>query len=285
MDNLFKGLRESYPSLPKTKKKIARYFLENYKDIPFRTVTELADELQISDTSIVKFCKELGFNGYGDFRHSIANYVMTETSWGKRLEQHIDEMKGRDVYTQVFQNVQNNVIATFRNDQNISNFSVLIDEILKAEYVYILGYRSSAILARYLSRALGELGIRTFPLTPENCDVRILSTRIRTQDLLISFSFARYALDTIDVIRRVTAKGVKHIAFTDTPLSPAARHADRYFIISNTSFHNTPSLSGAIAFIDAILAETAQRNPDQARASMKEVDEFFDGRDMYSAGR
>ena len=102
---------------------------------------------------------------------------------------------------------------------------------------------------------------------------------------LISFSFARYALDTIDAIRRVTAKGVKHIAFTDTPLSPAARHADRYFIISNTSFHNTPSLSGAIAFIDAILAETAQRNPDQARTNMKEVEEFFGGRDMYSAGR
>lgn len=283
MDSLFKTLQDTYPGLPKTKRKIARYFLENYKEIPFRTVTELAEELDISDTSIVKFCKQLGFNGYGDFRHAISNYVMTETSWGKRLEQHIDEMKGRDVYTQVFQNVQNNVIATFQNDQNISNFSALIDDILQAEYVYILGYRSSAILARYLSRALGELGIRTFPMTPENCDVRILSTRIRPKDLLISFSFARYAQDTIDTIRRVTDKGIRHIAFTDTPLSPAARHADRYFIISNTSFHNTPSLSGAISFLDAILAETAQRNPDRARANMKEVEEFFDGRDIYSA--
>ncbi|MBO4838495.1 MAG: MurR/RpiR family transcriptional regulator [Lachnospiraceae bacterium] len=283
MDSLFKTLQDTYPGLPKTKKKIARYFLENYKEIPFRTVTELAEELDISDTSIVKYCKQLGFNGYGDFRHAVSNYVMTETSWGKRLEQHIDEMKGRDVYTQVFQNVQNNVIATFQNDQNISNFSLLIDEILRAEGIYIIGYRSSAILARYLSRALGEQGFRTVPLTPENCDVRIVAARIKPGDLLISFSFARYAQDTIDVITRVTEKGVKHIAFTDTPLSPAARHADRFFIISNTSFHNTPSLSGAISFIDAILAETAQRDPDRARTRMKEVEEFFGGRDMYSS--
>ena len=93
MDSLFKTLQDTYPGLPKTKRKIARYFLENYKEIPFRTVTELAEELDISDTSIVKFCKQLGFNGYGDFRHAISNYVMTETSWGKRLEQHIDEIR------------------------------------------------------------------------------------------------------------------------------------------------------------------------------------------------
>lgn len=281
MEALFNKLREDYAKLPKTKRKIAGYFLKDYEEIPFKTVTSIADQLHISDTAIVKYCKELGYAGFGDFKKAMSDYVLSETSWGKRLEKRIDEMRGQDVYSQVFQVAQDNVNATFQNQHNTEVFKTIVDMIDAAENIYVVGYRSSGILARYLSRALGEQGYKTYPVTPENCDCRIISMRIKEGDLLLSFSFSRYASDVVDIIEFVRKNNVSHVSFTDTSYSPSAQRSDQYFIISNSSFHNTPSLTGAMALIDAILSETAQRHPERAAEKMKVVEEFFNYKDLY----
>ena len=277
MQQLLKTIQSSYSTLPQAQKAVAEYIVGHYQDIPFLSVTSMAKEIGVSDTTIIKYCMQLGFSGFGDFKRTVTEYVQTQSNWHDRLEQHLTEIEDQDVYSKVYHSEIGNIKNTLENSLNRQNYDRLLNSLDQAENIYIMGFRSSSILARFLSFSLGQLGYRTYPITPEAGDYYELACRMTPKDLLISISFSRYMSDAVIIAEAAAKKGVPHVAFADTMLSPVAAHSDYSFICAVESYNNAPSLAGGFVLISTILTGCAQRHPEEAKSYMLQVEEFLGG--------
>ena len=281
MEELLKSIQASYYELPKAKQKVARYFIENYHEIPFETAESTAKKIGVSGSTVVKYCMDLGLDGFGDFKKKVTEYINIQTPWSQKLEYKIESAKNSDIYERSLELDAANLNHTMQNPENRDALGKLIDEIDARKKIYVIGLRSSAILAQYLSNALGEQGYDTSIVTPGINDYRLNVMRMTKEDMLISFAFAAYAQDTVDIVGCAEKKGVYHFAFTDSKISPTACNADGCVICELSSYHNTPSLISGIALINAILAAIAQRHPGKAQQNLEQLESIFKRRDFY----
>ena len=281
MENLLKSIQSSYTNLPQAQRAVAEYIVEHYQDIPFHSVTAIARTIGVSDTTIIKYCMQLGFSGFGDFKKKVTDYVQNQSTWHNQLEQHLNEIEEQDAYSKVYYVEVNNMQTTLENPRNRQSYDALLPMLDQAHHIYIMGFRSSAILARYFALSLGQLGYPTYPITPEVGDYHELAMRMTPTDLLISFSFSRYMQDAVDIADHAMKKGVPHVAFTDAILSPTATRANLSFLCTVKSYNNTPSLSGGLALIGTILTGCAQRHPKESHDYMRQTEEFIAGHNLY----
>ena len=73
LQNLLNRIRREHYEFPAAQRLVAAYVVENYSQIPFMSITELAKTIGVSDNTVVKFCNNLGFNKFGEFKKAISN--------------------------------------------------------------------------------------------------------------------------------------------------------------------------------------------------------------------
>ena len=105
---------------------MARYIVESYQNIPFLSVTAMAREIGVSDTTIIKYCMQLGFSGYGDFKRQVTNAVQVNADWHSRFEAHLDSVGTKSAYS-TYETEVKNLQGTFSNPINQQNYEVLLD--------------------------------------------------------------------------------------------------------------------------------------------------------------
>ena len=281
MQQLLKRIQNSYDTLPQAQRSVAEYIVAHYQEIPFQSVTTMAKEIGVSDTTIIKYCMQLGFTGFGDFKRKITDYVQSQASWYNQLEKSLDEIETLDSYSKVYRTELNNIKNTVASPLNRQSYDKLLSMLDQAEHIYVLGFRSSAFPAQFLALGLGQQGYRTCAITPGQGDYHEMICRITPKDLLISFCYSRYAKEAIHMIQTAVQAGVPHAAFTDSPLSPSAALADCAFQCSVRAYSNTPSLTSAFALINMILTGCAQRHPAQAKQHLRDLEHFISQSGFY----
>ena len=281
MQQLFKNIQNSYHSLPQAQKAVAEYIIDHYQSIPFQSVTTMAKEIGVSDTTIIKYCMQIGFSGFGDFKRKIADYVQGQSNWYNKLEQGLNEIESQDPFAKVYQTELNNLKSILTNPANRQSYDKLLPLLEGAENIYILGFRSSSFLAQFMALGLGQQGYRTFAVCPGSIDYHELVFRMTPKDLLISFCYSQYVKDGIRIIQHAVKSGVPHVTFTDSPMSPSAADAECVFLCSVQSYSTTPSLTSAFSLINIVLAGCAQRHPERAKQHLLKLEEFVSGCDYY----
>ena len=281
MQELFEAIQSSYNALPQAQKAVAQYIMDHYQSIPFLSVTAMAREIGVSDTTIIKYCVQLGFSGFGEFKRKVTDYVQVESNWYNQLQENLHQIQTQDAYSTVYQADLSNLQETMAHSLNRQSYDTLLTMIDNAEHIYIAGVRSSVFPAQFMALGLGQQGYRTFPITPGTGDTYDIICRMTTKDLLISFCFSRYARLTVETAKLAAQRHVPHAAFSDSLLSPTAIRADCNFLCSTRSYGNTPSLISTMALINAILSGCAQRHPDQAKERMRLIEEFAGESGLY----
>lgn len=281
MDKMIKKIQENYDSFTKAKRKTAEYVVEHYQEIPFETAETLALKIGVSGSTVVNFCIDLGFEGFGDFKKKIKEFYRVSIPWSSKFQHQIETAKEDNIYLRSYDTDIHNINKTMQNRGNLEALEKLMEYIEKSETIYIVGVRSSAILAQYLANAMGQQGYNTAVITPGIDDPRLRVMRMTEKDLLISISFASYARDTLDIVNLAYAEGIPHFSFTDSKISPMAIKSVDSLICELSSYHSTPSLASCIVIINAILAGFAQRNPKRVKERLDSLEAIYKGRDLY----
>ena len=107
IDGLLTLIKNSYETLAPAQKSVARYIVESYQNIPFLSVTAMAREIGVSDTTIIKYCMQLGFSGYGDFKRQVTNAVQVNADWHSRFKAHLDSVGTKSDYSTYETEVKN----------------------------------------------------------------------------------------------------------------------------------------------------------------------------------
>ena len=154
--NLLKQIENKMSTFSKGQKLIAKYIVENYDKAAYMTASKLGAEVNVSESTVVRFADELGFNGYPEFQHSLQEYVRTKLTSFQRIEVTNNLIGDGDILTKVLMADSDNIKRTLEGVDRAS-FESTVDKIISSKNIYIMGVRSSSYLAGFLSYNLNMI--------------------------------------------------------------------------------------------------------------------------------
>lgn len=269
-------------NLTKTQKMIGKYILDNSADACFMTSTEIATQLGVSESSVIRFSRSLGFSGYMDFQkvlrkdyqdkvYSISSSITVPS---QRIAQRAKLDSSSDYIHRHFKNAANNLDAVFTNN-TIAVFEEASNIIVSAKRKYIAATRGNSCLGDYFALYLKQMVSRVVMTnTPALSPIDHMCS-ISKDDCLILFSFPRYS--SIDEITAKMAQeaGAKIIIITDKPSSSLAQYATVLLTVpvdSNTFFN---SMIGP-QFISEALLDTISHKAKGIEKRLKKIDKYLD---------
>lgn len=282
MKRNFLNLLESQMStFSKGQRLIAKYVIDNYDKAAYMTASKLGAEVNVSESTVVRFANELGFEGYPDFQHSLQEYVRTKLTSFQRIEVTNNLLGDSDILTKVLVADSDNIRHTLEGLDR-DEFETSVDKIINAKNVYILGVRSSSYLAGFLSYNLNMIfdNVRLVQTTSGN-EMFEQIMNIGEDDVMIGISFPRYSKRMINAVDYAKSKGANVIAISDSELSPIARQADHVLVAKNEMVSFVDSLAAPMSLINAIIVAIAKKKQDVLSVRLRRLEEIWDEYDVY----
>lgn len=210
-------IQSCLPSLTKAEKKVASIVLEKTNEVLYYTVTELADESKVGETSVLRFCRKIGFKGYQEFKLSLAKELSNTPKE--------DLVYDQDDY---IQQLYNNTIKMVHNSKDLLNIAKLeeaIKSIVEAKSIYCFGVGSSGITALDAKNRFLRIGKRVDAISDPHIQSMFAAT-LGKGDLVIGFSVSGSTIDTNNTLNIAKKNGAKIIAVTNYARSPITQIAD-----------------------------------------------------------
>lgn len=191
--NVLQAIRGRMESFSRGQKRIADYILMNYDKAAFMTAGHLGRKAQVSESTVVRFASQLGYDGYPNMQRALQELVRGRLTSLQRIQVSRDQMQEQDVLTGVMQRDMNS-IHTAIEQLDRAAFDRVVDRLLTASHIYLMGVRSSAFLAGYLNFYL-HLMFKNVTLVQNAAAGEIFEqlSQIGPGDVLVGISFPRYS--------------------------------------------------------------------------------------------
>ena len=269
------------PKLSKGQKLIANYILEHYEKAVFLTAAKLGGIVGVSESTVVRFANELGYDGYPKFQDALEELVKSKLTAMQRLEVTTDRIDTSHVLKSVLQMDEEKIRST-RDQIDEASFNRAVDRIIDAKTIYVLGVRSCAGLASFLG----------FYLNIIFDNIRVVNTnsisemfeaihRINEEDVIIGISFPRYSKRVMKCLEFAQSRNANVIAITDSYISPIASYAD-YALIGNSEMVSfVDSLVAPLSIINAIIVAISLRKKDEIAVNLERLENIWVEYEVY----
>ena len=270
MDNaqeLLQRLNHSGKRLSKSHRRIAECIVTHYDKAAFMTASKLGEYVGVSESTVVRFAAALGYDGFPQLQKALQELIRHRLTATQRLEMTGD-MGHAQVLNKVLKtDIQN--IRTTLDELDLATFDAVIESILQARNLYVLGLRASAPLAEFFGHYLNFIFPNVHTVTSGVSDVFEQIARISDEDVLIGISFPRYTSHTVKAMKFARSRGATLIAITDGALSPLHAEANLCLMAKSDMASFVDSLAAPISLINALIVALSQRRRTQ-------VTDYFD---------
>lgn len=280
-ENLLSRLAKDCSKFSKGQRAIAKYILNNYDKAAFMTAGRLGEIVGVSESTVVRFATELGYDGYPVMRKALQEMIRNRLTSVQRIEVARSMLDEKDIVKSVISSDMQNLQATLDNlDQ--ASFNSAVDEIINAKRVYIVGMRTSTSLASFLGLYLNLLrdGVTVVRDTAASETFEQL-IRIGEGDLFIGISYPRYSSHTVEAMQFAKRMGAKAIAITDSSASPVNGIADICLYAKSDMVSFIDSLVAPLSLINAIIMEVAKKNREDVLKTFESLENFWQEHDVY----
>lgn len=284
--DLFQRIRQRYPDMSPSFRKVADYLLEHYRDAVFLPASRVAMQADVSESVVVRFAAALGYTGYPEMLRAMQRIVKSELAPSSRLEAEEFDRDGPigngDVFRQVIATDVSNLQRTLEHPANAA-ISTAVETLLQSEEVFCLGLRGLSNLAGLLGTLLNLLAIRTRVLTNSGPTLFEQLRHIKEGDLLITFSFQRYTKRTVDAMDWARQRGAHTLTITDSLTSPAAQVADVVLVaeVKSDLFFN--SYVSAVSLVNTLVGAVVYRDVESSRQALEELENLLPEEDFFGS--
>lgn len=249
-----------YSKLSKNQIALADYIMENSTDILFLKAYNLGKAVGVSASTVGRFAQFIGYDDYKHMQRALAKSFKNKLSSLERYQVSKSEKLDTHELEAIVRKDVDNINHTIElND--FSKFQLISKIILNAERVYIIGQRSSKILAEYLAFYLNFIRTNVMIVPAGVGDLMDELIHINEKDVLIAFSFPRYAKRTYDALDFVKQKGAKIVGMTDAFHSPMMDYADEALVAEFGMSTFIDSMTAPLSLLNAlILALSKDKN-------------------------
>ncbi len=280
-ENLVAEIERRMPEFSKSQKIIAKYITEHYEKAAFMTAAKLGAAVGVSESTVVRFADEIGFDGYPGMQKALRSYGRNRLTTLQRLDISNDRFGEDGLLKSVMTQDIERIRYTLEN-MSEEAFNAAVDKITSARCVYIFGAMSSDILARFLSNYLQLSCDNVIHVQPINSS-GILQQLIRLgeEDVFISISFPRYFKNTLTATAYAKKCGADIIAITDSDASPLAEYADQLLLAKSDIISYTDSLAAPLSLVNALVAAVGIKNSEKLETTLTRLEKLWAENDAY----
>ena len=284
-NDLLKIIDEKMSGLSKGQKRIANFLKEHYDNAVYLTASKLGEIAGVSESTVVRFAIELGFDGYPKLQEALQELVKNELTASQRMKVSSDRIAKTDkhILKTVLESDSARISATLENI-NQREFDEAVDYIVNAKRVYIVGGRSSSALSHFFDFYLNLMRDNVINAsTGAVTETFEHIFRIEEGDLLIGISFPRYSNKTVKAIEYAHSRGAKTIAITDSKQSPLVKGASISLIASSDMLSFIDSLVAPLSLINALLAAVSMNRKDYIAKGLDQLEDLWGEYKVYSS--
>lgn len=268
-------VRERADALSPAQRRIVDFFLTRPREAVYATTTALARELEVSEASVVRCGRALGFKGFRDFQQAFRDYSQEPLTHVSRIERVAGK---RRPLARLIDDVMVNDIGNLRATHQALDHGLILEvaeALWRARRVYVIAVRSAQAVAVFTHFALRLLGRDSRLITPGIGDVPEQLVEVDRRDVALAISFERYARATVDLFDACLARGATGIAMTDKPTSPLAARA-RLILMCRTSYLTfVDSYVAPLSLANAILTVLAVRHRAAATRALGRMERMW----------
>jgi DNA-binding MurR/RpiR family transcriptional regulator len=269
------------PELTPTQRKVLDYILKQPEHAVFLTATDLAQNLNVSDTSIVRLAQALGYAGYPHLKRRLREYVQTKITTVDRLGETVRRVESvGDVLADVLSKDLNNLKITLE-ETDTEIFTKFVEEMDSARRIFIIALRSTHCLGMFMTSALRFLGREVIPLMPGTGEMWDQLRDLGPEDVLIGFAFPRYTKVTVQVMNYARDRDVRVLAVTDGELSPLNKAAHFCLTIPYGIESYIESFTSALSLVNALVTALAFKSRADTLEILSEMESVWEREGVY----
>lgn len=267
LTHLQEEIRLRYDTLSKRLKQVAEYVLDNSNSVVFDTVSTIAERANVPPSTLIRFANAFGFKGFNELKQLFRQNLMEErVSYTERAQlfQQMNSPSNEE------SNISTQILRLFvhGNSQTLQQLSNQITEeqldtattlLNNANRIFIVGLKRSFSIASYLNYALHHLDYDAILIDGLGGMFDEQLNRVKEGDLVIAISFSPYANETLNVINATAKIGVKHIAITDSQLSPLLAFSDVSFIVKEAQINGFRSQCSTMTLVQTLVVSLAMK--------------------------
>ena len=279
--NFLSILQEKEPTFSKGQKRIARYITDSYDKAAFMTANRLGKTVGVSESTVVRFAVDLGFDGYPSMQKAMREMVLNRLTSVQRIEVANNRFGDQDVVSMVLHSDMEKLRQT---SETISReeFNAAVDAILKAKRVYILGVRSVAPLANFLGHYLNYMFNNVHVNSGFSAGEMFEKiVGVNADDVIIAFSFPRYSASTTKGARYCRSTGATVIGITDSKESPLGQCCDHVLLAKSDMVSLVDSLVAPLSLVNALIVAIASRREKELSQTFANLERIWDEYDVY----
>lgn len=279
--DILSTIQDQLRTFSKGQKLIAGFILQSYDKAAFMTASKLGKTVGVSESTVVRFAVELGFDGYPSMQKTLQELVRNKLTSVQRMEVANDRIGNQDVVSTVLQadidTLRKTSEALDRREMEQS-----VDAILRARHIYIIGVRSSAAIASFLNfyfrNIFDHVSLISSTATSEMFEQLL---RVGKEDVVIGISLPRYSSRTVKTMQFVHDRGATLISITDKPDAPAGKVADHVLVAKSDMVSIVDSLVAPMSVVNALIVAVSRKREAAVSNTFKELEHLWDEYDVY----
>lgn len=271
MNRVLEKVQRHLDTLTATERKIAVWMEGSINSVAFRTLSELAAETGVSEATIIRFARKIGYTSYPGLQRDVQDAIEEQFSLGAKFTRSMGDGNGDGAIDKWYRTQLDNLRETFEGLEP-AEVERFVDHVVRARRVAVVGFRASSGVATYLSFALNLVrpGVTQVHLGLDNVHDQMLD--YTKDDILIAFSLSRPARKTLQVVEEAKGAGLTILGITNSHFSPLAGLADPMLVAATHGTFN--SYSAIMALCHLVLESTARKLRDSAEARLRALDEL-----------
>lgn len=280
-NELINRINEKYSSMSKGQKLLSTYITDNYDKAVFLTAEKLGKVVGVSESTVVRFATHLGYRGYPEFQKALEELVRNKLNSIQRMEVTYGRISQSKILDTVLQSDAEKIKSTMEQiDQNA--FESALDIILNAKHIYIVGIRSCAPLASFMSFYFNLMFDNVHLLhTSSSSELFEQMVRISEEDVIIGISFPRYSMRTLKAMEFANNRNAKVITLTDSVHSPMNLYSSCNLIAKSDMASIVDSLVAPLSVINALIVALCMRKQSEVAETLEALEDIWNEYQVY----
>ena len=269
--NVYAAIQSQYSTLSKVGKRIADYILADPVHITSISIQQMAAELDIAESSIIRFCKIVGCAGFSEVKLLLAKYSP------KSVRTIFEDLSETDSISTISESVLSRNIDTLERALQLLDFEKIeqaVGVLSRAENILILGVGASGTIAEDFYIRLMRIGIRAVSLTDSHL-MQIQASQCGPDTAVIAISHTGKTREIVSAVRTARECGAPTIGITgypDTPLKEVSNICLELY--SPEQLFVSPRVA-QFSLIDTLYVSLAIRRKDSVVQNIERMNEVL----------
>lgn len=280
-DNLLACMDKHAAEFSKGQRRIAEYIRAHYETAAFMTAFKLGETVGVSESTVVRFAAQLGFEGYPQLQRAMQKLTRSRLTSVQRVEVARDRMADDEVAQTVMSCDIQNIRKTL-SELPADSFARAVEALVSARRVYIFGAGSCQALAGFMAFYMNYLVPDAKLITPAGqAEILEQIIHIDEQDVVLGISFPRYSTRAANTLQFAKSRGARVIAITDSAVSPIARLADECLLAHSDMATIVDSLVAPMSIINALLVAVSLKRMEENQEVLSQLEELWETHNVY----